>query len=273
MNSIKETLYAEIIFSEVAMAFEIETLDVAPAIKVKGNGEHVAGILMSDLNQNSNNTKLLSLSEINYLVDKTYKPTTENNLSSALKTLKEYKGHLLSNGASEVYFDKNIINYLKQMIFMDYLTHNVDKHDQNVAFLVQRDENNVVHIKAAKMFDNESSFLFNQFAFSIKNGKPINLAGMAQFDNFFSLYEFGDTLNDQDAYNKQIYEAVKKDELFQTLYQKAASLNIDEVLKGISKRYEGFEIPKKYLEAAKQLLQFKIDKLTLCLKCEKELEF
>jgi hypothetical protein len=187
LNSIKETLYAEIIFSEVAMAFEIETLNVAPAIKVKGNGEHVVGILMSDLNQNPDNTKLLSLSEINYLVDKTYKPTTENNLSSALKTLKEYKGHLLSNGASEVYFDKNIINYLKQMIFMDYLTHNVDGHDQNVAFLVQRDENNVVHIKAAKMFDNESSFLFNQFAFSIKNGKPINLAGMAQFDNFFSL--------------------------------------------------------------------------------------
>jgi hypothetical protein len=36
---------------------------------------------------------------------------------------------------------------------------------------------------------------------------------------------------------------------------------------------KALEIPKKYLEAAKQLLQFKIDKLTLCLKCEKELEF
>lgn len=273
----KTSLYGEIIFSELAKALDIETVKVAPAIKIdsENSNSYITGILMSDLVEESDGMVLMSISALHKKTDVDFKSSDTRTLETTVEALKKYKKMLLATCADKVVIDENLIPYHKQMIFMDYLAHNVDRHDGNIAILVSKDKNNTYYIKPAKMFDNELSFLFHALNWRIAAKIEIDVkkslnSSLKEFDYYYSFDEFKSSKDLQIQYNKQIVDAIKNDRFVAELYQKSKALDIDKVLKGISENYKGFEIPKFYLDLAKQVFEYKIKKLTRALAKTKE---
>lgn len=274
----EEFLVAELLASHLANFLGISCVEVHKAIMVSPKQITTPGIVSEDFLNNRNTQKEVLANDIYSMltrglfdnlgskrfVKKTLEPMVENESKTVeyqLKLIKLFADYLgARNPNKKIVISPHLESDLLDMVFFDYLVMNKDRHAKNVAYVVEKNKDNIV-ITLAKKFDHEYCFLLDsnrpfQEKLNDMENQPYHYFGVYQKNEGFGMKSVKEELAVCLATNSHLA----------AIYQKACALDTKQFVKNICQK-EGVAIPQKYAILFSKVIANRLQNLKEEIKC------
>ena len=271
----------ELIYSFFAKHFDMNVVDVIPAVQVYKENYVRKGVAIENFISNSKTQKYITAYDLKSLVARkkfsitsyTYMASQVNSIENNMALLKDIE-YAIENKKPDkkIMVDKDIKQDMFQMHLLDYLFVNEDRHSNNFAFLIE-EKKDCYRVSLSKIFDNSlvlglSKFLYTDTnevtKFFVKN--HINNLGFRMSVK----KQFSKSIN-LDVFAKEVAQEIIKNQNLANLYKRMRRFDFDNFESIVQKDIPEYKLEPEVLKIIKLVFQQTTRRLNRYIKYYNEL--
>lgn len=246
-----EDVDGEILFGIFANEIGLPVVNVYPAVKVDKFGIEKKGIAIQSFVEEKNQKAITALEIL-----KRSNLEHSNDIQSHLIAVSNFAKSFEAEG-KELVVDSRLEEKLFTMCLLDYFSHCVDRHAENISYIIEKTSKNKYTLTLAKAYDNEYAFIMETRNFKSSVSEEDMKRGLCFF-------VYG---NDKDSFY-QIPSAIKSNKMYMQIYKKITNFNFDKIKQKLKEKHPNYKISKQKLDWAKHI--FEMAKSVLDKEIEKQ---
>lgn len=238
-----EDFNGEILFDLFAEEFDLDAINVYPAVLLNKDGKEEKVIAMQNFLTNPQTQTIIDSYDLTKNLNHEVALSIEGHLEGLELLKQEYK----SKG-KQLEVNSNVQEKLFTMGLLDFLSLNTDRHAYNVSYIIEKVGENKYVLNLSQMYDNGYAFMIGRQKFMVKS-----LDEYLQ-NEFAKNFKFN-ILANKEPMVQQLAISIVNNETYQKIYEKAKSYDFNKIGQKLKQKYPNYKISKKDFEMAKQVFK------------------